>query len=493
MPTAARRCAFEVVRRVFERGAYADRAFRAEADRAQLSGRDRALAMRIAYGTVQRRATLDYLIEQLSGRRPQQLDAEVTAALRLGLYQLVYMEGIAAHAAVSESVELAKSGGGGGHRLVNASLRRATGEARSIVASIGDGSPAEAALAHSHPVWVAELWWRMLGREQALSLMARDNEPAESAVRANTLRASADEVLAALAAEGVRARRDPLAPEAVVLENPYDVHGSSLFERGALMPQSRASMLVARVLDPRPGESVLDLCAAPGAKTAHLAALMGDEGRVVAIDLDPRRARSLAANCQRLGATCVEARSGDATAPDFGGGYDRVLVDPPCSDLGTMQSRPDARWRKSPQQLEALRAIQRRILEDYCGEQPVGTAFIVETGLLDHPYVAHAPTMRIPMNIAGTDHVYLATWATLLAVRQQNRTAQRKIESLICPAFGAGTGGVPGIEVGFQMKLAWEHFKKVPTAITPSFAQERHERIYYGGRMGFERPINRTA
>ena len=101
--------------------------------------------------------------------------------------------------------------------------------------------------------------------------------------------------------------------------------------------------------------------------------------------------------------------------------------------------------------------------------------------------------MRIPMNIAGTDHVYLVTWATLLAVRRHNRTAERKIETLVCPAFGAGTGGVPGIEVGFQMKLAWEHFKKAPSVITPSFAQERHERIYYGGRMGFERPLNRIA
>jgi O-acetyl-ADP-ribose deacetylase (regulator of RNase III) len=137
--------------------------------------------------------------------------------------------------------------------------------------------------------------------------------------------------------------------------------------------------------------------------------------------------------------------------------------------------------------------IQRRILDDFCGEQPVGTAFVVETGRLDHPYVAHAPTMRIPMNIAGTDHVYLATWATLLAVRNHNRTTKRKIETLVCPAFGAGTGGVSGIEVGFQMKLAWEHLRKVPAAITSSFAQERHERIYYGGRMGFERPISRIA
>ncbi|SPE50671.1 putative phosphatase, C-terminal domain of histone macro H2A1 like protein [Verrucomicrobia bacterium] len=141
---------------------------------------------------------------------------------------------------------------------------------------------------------------------------------------------------------------------------------------------------------------------------------------------------------------------------------------------------------------ELQKTIQRRILDEFCGEQPVGTAFVVETGRVDHPYVAHAPTMRVPMNISGTDHVYLATWATLLAVRQHNRGFERKIESLVCPAFGAGTGGVSAIEVGFQMKLAYRHFLKPPSIINPSFAQSRHESIYYGGKMGFERPINRV-
>jgi len=135
--------------------------------------------------------------------------------------------------------------------------------------------------------------------------------------------------------------------------------------------------------------------------------------------------------------------------------------------------------------------IQKKILEEFYGEQPVGTAFIVETNRLDHPFVAHVPTMRVPMNIAGTDHVYPATWAVLIAVGQHNRSAKRKIERLVCPAFGSGTGGVSGIEVGFQMKLAWQHFKKPPLNITPSFAQDRQERIHYGGKMGFEQPIRR--
>ena len=135
--------------------------------------------------------------------------------------------------------------------------------------------------------------------------------------------------------------------------------------------------------------------------------------------------------------------------------------------------------------------IQEKIIEEFYGEQPVGTAFIVKTGRLDHPFVAHVPTMRVPMNIAGTDHVYLATWATLIAAGRHNRSANRKIETLVCPAFGAGTGGMSGIEVGFQMKLAWQHFKKPPTIINPSFAQQRQDKIHYGGKMGFEHPAKR--
>jgi len=143
--------------------------------------------------------------------------------------------------------------------------------------------------------------------------------------------------------------------------------------------------------------------------------------------------------------------------------------------------------------LQLQEKIQRKIIEDFCGEQPVGTAFIVETGRLDHPYVVHAPTMRVPMSIDGTDHVYLATWATLLAVARHNRTAERKIETLVCPAFGAGAGGVSGVEVGFQMKLAWQHFNAPPSHLTSNFAQHRQERIHYGGRMGFEQPIDRLS
>ena len=385
MPTDARRCAFAVVRRVFEQGAYADRAFRAEAERLGLEGRDRAFAMRLAYGAVQRRATLDHVIEALSERGVERIDPAALAALRLGVHQLLFMDGVADHAAVAESVELAKRAGSRGHGFVNAVLRRATREGRALLDGLGEATPAAAGLRHSHPAWVAERWWEDLGPGEAVELMRADNEPGESAARVNTLRASPEEVLAELAAGGVAARPAPGLPEGIVLDDPYDLHGSAAFRRGAVMPQSRASMLVARTLAPRPGQRVLDLCAAPGAKTTHLAALMEDRGEVVAVEADRRRAAELQQNVARLGATGVRVAVGDAAGSGYGAGYDRVLVDPPCSDLGTLRSRPDARWRKTPEQVEELRALQRRILDSGAAALAPGGRLVYSTCTISAP------------------------------------------------------------------------------------------------------------
>ncbi len=137
---------------------------------------------------------------------------------------------------------------------------------------------------------------------------------------------------------------------------------------------------------------------------------------------------------------------------------------------------------------QVMERIQQRILDDYLGEQPVGTCIIVPTDQASHPFVAHAPTMRIPMNIQGTDHVYLALWASLIAVYRHNKKETRKIETIACPGLGTGTGGVDAQEAATQLRLAYEHFMKPPRFINPSVAQERHERIHYGGRWGFLHP-----
>jgi 16S rRNA (cytosine967-C5)-methyltransferase len=351
--TPARRVAYAVVRRVFEQGAYADRALHGEAR--GLDPRERAFAMQLAFGTVQRRLSLDYLIERLA-RPVADIDARTLAALRLGLYQLAFLDGVAAHAVVGESVELAKSPSGG-HKLVNAVLRRATRELPPLPA---DDTPGGAAIAHSYPPWLVELWWEHFGAVETRALLRAGNEPGELALRVNTLVMTRDELAAALPVQTAPAG-DELA-EGLVVEGRFDAHAHELWRRGAYVTQSRASMLVARALDPRPGERVLDLCAAPGGKTTHLAALMRDEGEVVAVERHAGRADALRRTCERLRTRSVAVMVGDAARFEAPEPFDRVLVDPPCSGLGTLQSHPDLRWRSSPEAIARLAGTQRAIL-----------------------------------------------------------------------------------------------------------------------------------
>jgi 16S rRNA (cytosine967-C5)-methyltransferase len=372
----AREVAFRVVRRVFDGGAFTDRAFRAEAERAGLDARDRAFAQRLAYATVQRALTLDYVVDEVSSRPPDELDPPLRDALRLGVAQLLYLDSVPVHAAVSETVELARSANGRFAGFANAVMRRAAREAAQIVERLDDSTPAGAALLHSHPLWVARMWWDAFGPDEARALMRRDDEPAESSIRANTLRTTRDDLARAIP---VATRPAPHLPEGLVVDEPYDLHGSEEFARGELMPQSRASMLVSRVLSPRPGERVLDLCAAPGAKATHIAALMEDRGEVVAVELHERRAEALAENARRLGAGSVRVVRADAKEPVEGAPFDRVLLDPPCSDLGTLQARPDVRWRKDADTVERLVKEQEALLEAAAAQVRAGGTLVYST------------------------------------------------------------------------------------------------------------------
>ena len=331
----ARQVAFGVVLRVLEDDAYADRALRA-ASRA-LDDRDRALARRLAYGTVQRARTLDSAIEALGKRPVRKLDAPVLAALRLGAYQLAFMDGVPRYAAVNESVELVRQA-----RLeravpfANAVLRRLADGARAFCEALPDTSSEEAALRHSYPDWVAETWWHELGADGARALMLAQNEEPETAVR--------------LVRGTVAGREDPVIPGAWIVDR---VNEAALAE-GRIWPQSRGSQLVGHVVGARSGERTLDLCAAPGGKATMLA------GEVVAVEIDPARAEQLEENARRLGATGVRVVVADGRdLPPEHDGFDRALVDAPCSGLGVLASRPDLRWRAMPLpqlQLELLRA-----------------------------------------------------------------------------------------------------------------------------------------
>jgi 16S rRNA (cytosine967-C5)-methyltransferase len=368
--TPARDLAFETVRATFEQDAHTERFFRETADRRGSAGRERAQAQRLAFGAVQRRGTADAAIERLAERSLRLLDPPLIAALRLGLYELLFAEATPDHAAVDQAVKLAK-GAGAGHAagLVNAVLRRAVRQRQRLVDSLlsDDTTPERAAVAHSAPLWLAQMWWDELGGESARLLLASCNVPAELALRVNTRRGDRDAALETMREAGVEARAAqapwPLAaPEEVVVEGRTGATVPARVAAGELTPQSRGAAAAVEVLDPRPGEHVLDLCAGPGIKTGQIAARMEDRGEVISVEKDLDRAAEVAAQARRLELRSVTVVEADATAWAMAPGFDRVLVDPPCTDLGALASRPDARWRKSPRTIERLAGLQAELL-----------------------------------------------------------------------------------------------------------------------------------
>ena len=383
----ARALAFATLRATFEDDAFTERAFRAEADRLGLDGRDRAQAQRLAYGAVQRRGTSDVAIERLAGRSTRLLDPPVLAALRLGLYELLFADATPDHAAVDQAVELTKAGGAAhASGLVNAVLRRAGRERAELTAALldDDSTPAAAAIAHSAPPWLAEMWWAELGPEAARAALAACNERAEVAMRVNTLRGDRESMLARLIEVGVEAVAPeaawPLAaPEEIVIAGRTGATVPEMVRAGELTPQSRGSAAVVEILDPREGEHVLDLCAGPGIKTGQIAERMGNRGEVISVELDPDRAAEVAAQAQRLDLRCVTVIEADARQAAFPSSFDRVLLDAPCSDLGTLASRPDARWRKSPRTIERLTQVQDELLRNAAAMLRPGGTLVYST------------------------------------------------------------------------------------------------------------------
>ncbi len=331
----ARLAAYDVLRRVFEEDAYADRALRSAS--AGLDERDRGLARRLAYGSVQRVRTLDHAIETLGKRPVRKLDAPVLAALRLGAYQLGYVDNVPRYAAVNESVELVR----------RARLERAVPFTNAVLRRVGDGIESllaglpEGPLKHSYPDWVWDVWRRDLGEEGALALMRAQNEPPPTVVR--------------------HVRGQTPDGSATDLPNAYEVDrvDEKALQKGEIWPQSLGSQLAGLCVGSQPGERVLDLCAAPGGKATMLA------GEVVAVEANAARARELEENVRRLGAANVHVIHADGRAlPPELDGFDRALVDAPCSGLGVLASRPDLRWRSEPLpglQLELLRAAVERV------------------------------------------------------------------------------------------------------------------------------------
>ena len=378
---ASRQLAWQVLQAVAA-GAYADAALERELASLARSGgglspADRGLATEIAYGAIRQRLLLDGWIDALGKVSALRQPPALRWLLHVGLYQLLFSDRVPAAAAVSTTVALAKRVGLG--RLapvVNGMLRSLLRRRDSLAgAEPWDGLelPADAAAAlalrRSLPPWLSAelLGWLPPERAEAFAL-ACNAVPALD-LRANPLRTSRDELLARFTAAGVAARALPGAPHGLTLlervGDPRDLPG---YAEGLWCVQDRSAQAIAPLLDPQPGQRILDACAAPGGKSTHLAELIGDRGEVWALDRSEARLRRLDRNAERLGLTAIRSLALDATAlaeakPHWGGSFDRLLLDAPCSGLGTLARHPDARWRITPDAIDGLVSLQRQLLE----------------------------------------------------------------------------------------------------------------------------------
>ncbi len=362
---SARVVALRVLLRVDGDGAWADRALVAALTRADLDARDRAFAVHLASAAIKGRRLLDRAILDLAERDPTDLDSEVRAVLHLGAAQLLLLDRVPPHAAVSTSVDLLRRRGRRVAGLANAVLRRIAEGGEEWRRSLPDATATEAAVVRSYPDWIAEVWSDAFGLEAAKALMDRGNEPAEIALRINALRPGADErVEAELGSLGAALERDPATPSARVVRGAVDLASTRAFAAGDLVPMSRSAQRIAPFASIEPGQRVLDACASPGGKAGHIAALLGGGAGLVCVERNPGRARLLADNLERQGVHDSTLIVDDArTLPSEERGFDRIVVDAPCSGLGTVASRADLRWRPTPRDVDRLVAIQGELIE----------------------------------------------------------------------------------------------------------------------------------
>jgi 16S rRNA (cytosine967-C5)-methyltransferase len=332
----------------------------------RLAPRDRALATDLVYGTLRHQGQADHLLALVADRPLDALDPPVRAALRLGVHQL--LGGVPPHAAVGETVgALAPGPAARARPYVNAVLRRVAGLGPSWPWPEGE-SPAALAVRTSHPEWVVEQLQRDLGAADALATLEADNVPAPVTLRPNPRRTTPAALAAELEAAGVEVAPGRLVPGALLVRGTGDLARLAAVGEGRATPQDQASQAVAAAVGARPGEDVLDLAAAPGGKATALAEAMDDTGRVLAADLRPGRARRVLEAGRRLGLASVHTVVADGRAlPVRPGGFDRVLVDAPCSGLGVLRRRPDSRWRLRPADVDRAAALQRQLLAAAAG------------------------------------------------------------------------------------------------------------------------------
>lgn len=365
--TTARELALGILARVDHGAAYAGILLDNTLEQHPFSDPDRRLLTQLVYGTLRWRGRLDWVLGRLLERPLVKLEPALRNLLRLAAYELLFLDRVPAYATVNEAVSLARTHGGQGKAsLVNAILRQITRQPRTAwTPDSSCGEPAQVTAFSSHPVWLAEMWRQQFGAERALALMAANNTEAPLVVRVNGLKIGRDELVERLRSHGIEAVPGMLSPQAVRLSHASSVAVLAEFREGLCQVQGEASQLAGFLLDVGPGMHVLDACAAPGGKATHLAELMRDRGEIIATDISVRGLEKLSDNALRLGLQSIRSYQGDAAQalPEAPGSFDRVLVDAPCSGLGTLRSHPEIKWRRQRKDVRRLSRVQRSILD----------------------------------------------------------------------------------------------------------------------------------
>lgn len=327
-----------------------------------IEAKDRGLLTELTYGTLQQRMTLDYYLEPFVRGK---LDKWVRELLRLSVYQIVYLTKIPPHAVVHEAVEIAKKRG---HKriapTVNGILRNVLRQGVRSLDDLKDGI-AKTAIETSHPEWLIKRWTEQFGEQEAAIMAHENNSPAAMTLRVNTAKTTVEEAVALLESEGIEVRPGEVVPECIISVNGNPA-GTQAYKKGYITIQDESSMLPAIALQVSPGMKVLDMCAAPGGKTTHIAELMKDKGEVYAHDLHDHKLALINANAERLGLSSIEAKSGDSRKlTDIYplSSFDRILVDAPCSGLGVIRRKPEIKYNKTEADFTGLTEIQAELLD----------------------------------------------------------------------------------------------------------------------------------
>ncbi|MBT9312948.1 16S rRNA (cytosine(967)-C(5))-methyltransferase [Leptothoe kymatousa TAU-MAC 1615] len=426
---SARQLAFLVLRDI-DKGAFADVALERNIRNFSLAAVDRRLATELIYGTVRRQRTLDALITQLGKRSAEQQPAELRRILHLGFYQLRYLDQVPEHAAVDTTVQLAKyqrlgklSG------VVNGMLRQYI-----RLHAAGDDPlqlPADAVeslgILHSYPDWIVQAWQQLLAADDVSKLCEWFNQTPKIDLRVNRLRSSIDQVMAALTDHGLMVQPHEQIPHALrIVGATGNIRQLPGYDEGWWMVQDSSAQLVSYLVDPQPGETIIDACGAPGGKTTHLAELMGDQGRVLGCDRTSSRLNKICQNAKRLQLNTIETVMGDSRQqPKFQGIADRVLLDVPCSGLGTLHRHADARWRQTPNSIAGLVTLQQELLEaaidwvkprgvlvySTCTLHPDENQTLIQTFLARHPdWEIQPPAKASPVAPFVTEQGWATVW-----------------------------------------------------------------------------------